>query len=141
MSPYCPHCGGEVEHAVETAGPAEEVVSAEVEIARINAERDVKVAQIAARQDKDWNETRLEETKVEAEAEVASAEATAEVVGEIIAAEAGAGDGQEDGEPPVVVEVTEPEGDPEPVAPAPPQLAEPTEPETKKAPGWWDAYR
>lgn len=94
---FCPHCGAETELAIPVAAPIAEAVNSEVEIARINAERDVKVAQISARQEKDWNETRVEVATVEAEAEVAAAEATAEVIGEVLAADA------------------EPEPDPEPI--------------------------
>jgi hypothetical protein len=133
--PFCPHCGGEVDHLVETASPVEEAVSAEVEIARINAERDVKVAQIAARQDKDWNETHAEVAEIEADAEVAAAEATAEVIGEVIAAE-GDAPAEEETDPVVVVEA--PPEDPEPET-APPPAEETTPKETSK--GWWDAYR
>lgn len=140
--PYCPHCGGEVEHAIEIASPVEEAVSAEVEIARINAERDVKVAQIQSRQDANWNETQVEVAEVEAEAEVATAEATAEIIGEVLAAEGGEPEADpaaaEGGDPDPVVVVEAP--DPGPEVPAPPQLEE-TKPETKKSPGYWDGYR
>lgn len=129
--PYCPHCGNEVEHVPGVAAVAE-TVSSEVEIARINAERDVKVAQINARQERDWNETRLEETKLETEAEVASAEATAEVIGEVLAAETGSAEEEEtETEPVVVAEVPEPEPD---LAPPPVDGGHETGP--KKKPGW-----
>lgn len=90
---YCTGCGdmhgGEVRESPEVA------------IARIEADRAVKVARITAHQDENWNETRVEVAGIEGAAEVASAEATAEVVGEIIAAGSGAGDEEE---PAVVVE-------------------------------------
>jgi hypothetical protein len=73
---------------------AADTVNAEVEIARINAERDIEVAKIGARQDRDWNETRVEVAGIEAEAEVGAAEATAEVVAAVI-------DNAGDDEPPV----------------------------------------
>lgn len=87
--PYCPHCGNETEQFIAIAPPVADPVDREVEIARINAERDIKVAEIAARQDRNWNETRVEVAGIEAVAEVESAEATAEVIGEVLAIEAG----------------------------------------------------
>lgn len=134
---YCPDCGAD-HHAGDREAQA--AADREIEIERLRTERDIKVARIQAGVQREELETVEAVAEVEAEAEVASAVATAEVIGEVIATEAGAGDGQDDGDPPVIVEVTEPESDPGPEAPAPPEL-EPTEPETKKAPGWWDAYR
>ena len=64
--PYCPHCGNETEQLIAVASPVAETVNAEVEIARINAERDIEVAKIGARQDRDWNETRVEVAGIEA---------------------------------------------------------------------------
>lgn len=108
--PFCPHCGGEVEHVPEVAAVAE-TVTAKVEIARIQAERDVQVARIQAKQDKDWNDTRVEVAEVEAEAEVAAAEATAEIIGEVIAAEGGDVDTEPENDPVPVVVSAEPEQD------------------------------
>jgi hypothetical protein len=110
----CADCG----LAHESPGDAAPPVIPEVEIARINADRDVKVAQLAARQDKAWNETMLEETEIRADAEVAVAEVQAEAIAEVIAAEGeasveAAGDGTPE---PVIVEAPEPGPD---VAPPP----------------------
>jgi hypothetical protein len=105
--PYCPNCGSEVEQLPPALAVAE-TVNADVEIARIQAERDIEVAKIGARQDKDWNETRVEVAAIESEAMVGAAEAEAEVIGEIIAAETGT---EEEGDPPAVILTAEPEED------------------------------
>jgi hypothetical protein len=68
----CPACG--LQHGAGGAPPA----NPEVEIARINASRDVEVAKLAARQEKDWNETRIAETEVEAAAATETAAIEAE---------------------------------------------------------------
>lgn len=62
--------------------PAAPEESDQVKIARINREADYKIAQLSARQDSDWNETRVEVAEIEAEAQVEAAV----VEGEIIAA-------------------------------------------------------
>lgn len=71
-------------HVCESCGMLHDaptsVESAEVAIARIQAEAQVKIAQLQARQDKDWNETRVETAKIEAEASVDVAESEAEVI-------------------------------------------------------------
>jgi hypothetical protein len=79
---FCPDCGAGHECAAGTG----ERTNPEVEIARINAERDVSVARLAARQDKDWNETRIEVAAIEAEAGVEAAATEAEIVGAAIEA-------------------------------------------------------
>jgi len=83
--PYCPHCGNEVGQLPGTE-PVAEAASAEVQIERIRADKEIEIAKIAARQDRDWNETRVEVAEVEAEAEVAAAVAEAEVIGAAIEA-------------------------------------------------------
>jgi hypothetical protein len=130
--PFCPHCGSAVEQLPAAAEAAAIIASDEVEIARIQADRDIKVAQITARQERDWNETRLAETEIEAEASVERAEAEAEVIGGILAAET-ADDAE--GEPPVVI-ADEP-GEPEDQAGelAPPE-AEHHSAEPRSKPGW-----
>ena len=77
---FCPHCGNETELVIGAGPAAAETVNAEVEIARINAERDIAVAKITARQDRDWNETRLAVAEVETDATVAAAEVEAEII-------------------------------------------------------------
>jgi hypothetical protein len=106
----------------------------EVEIARINADRDVSVARLQARQDADWNETRVEVAGIEAGALVAEAEVTAEVIGAAIEAGAEASvEGDEAGEP--VIVVADP-GAEEPAAPPPPEL-EGDNSGPKKSKGIW----
>lgn len=77
----CTECG-----LVHDALVAEERESDEVRIARINADRDIAVARYAARQEADWNETRVEVAKIEAKADVETAEVQAEVIGAAIEA-------------------------------------------------------
>lgn len=104
---YCPHCGAQTELVIPVAPPAAEAVSAEVRIAEINAARDIELAKLAARQDRDWNETRIEVAQIEAEAEVGAAEAEAEVIAAVLTA-----DDQE------------PEPEPEPIVIDAPAVAE-----------------
>ena len=73
----CTECG-----LVHDAIVAEEREPVEVTVARINAERDIAVARAAARQEADYNDTRVEVAKIEAKADVESAV----VEGEVIAA-------------------------------------------------------
>lgn len=61
--------------------PAAPEESDEVKIARINREADVRIAQMSARQDRDWNETRVEVAEIEAEAQVETAVAEAAIIG------------------------------------------------------------
>lgn len=118
--PYCPHCGGEVAQ-LPGAEPVHEAPIPEVEVARINAERDIAVARLQARQDSEQNETEVEVAAIEAEAEVAAAEAQAEVVAEVL----NAGDEPEPEGEPIVVEAP---ADPEPDIPPPPAAEEHHEP-------------
>jgi hypothetical protein len=128
--PYCPHCGNEVDAMIDFKGPdADNNISAEVRIAEIQANRDIEVAKIAARQDRDWNETRVEVAGIEADAAVEAAVAEAEVVGAAI--EAGIAPEPE----PVIVNAPEAVADAEPED-APPQVeggSEPPEPKRKAA--------
>jgi hypothetical protein len=109
-----------------------------VAIARIQAENALALARISAREDRNWNETRVEVAEIEAEAEVASATAEAEVIGEIIAAEGAPAEG-EAGEP-IVVELPDPPAEPEPAAAEPPVVETHPVKETKGG-GYWSAYR
>jgi hypothetical protein len=97
---YCTHCGNPV--AEETAEPdvvveAEHTESADVEIARITADRDVKIAKISAGM-----------SDVEAAVDLAHAEGVAEGVVEALTPEPVAA------APPVVVVNDDTEGMPEP---------------------------
>jgi hypothetical protein len=125
---YCPNCGAPVEDG--QIGPAAaEVASAEVQIARLQCERDIEVARINARQDKDWNATRLAETEMETEAAVVAAVAEAEVLGDVVAANAA------EPAPPAPETVNAPEVDVEVPDDAPPLVetegSEPPAPERK----------
>lgn len=103
---FCSNCGHPQDGSI--AAPVEAPESDEVRIARINADRDVKVAQLAARQERDWNESRETIAETEAEAAVEVAVAEAEVIGAIINAETAEPEAEPDPEP-VVVEAFEPE--------------------------------
>ena len=72
----CPDCG--LQHA--TPGEAAAPVIPEVEIARVQAHRDIEVAKIQARQEADYNETRVDVAEIEAGAELAQAEGQLEGV-------------------------------------------------------------
>lgn len=111
---YCQHCGGEVDHAIEFSSPAAEAVNVELEIARVNAERDIQVEKIRARQAREELETVEVVAEVEAEAEVLAAEAEAEVVAAVV--EAGAAEPEMDAEPIVIAQDIE-TGEPEPEMP------------------------
>ena len=130
---FCANCGHPQDGSI--AAPAEVPESDEVRIARINADRDVKVAQLAARQEREWNESREVIAETEAEAAVEVAVAEAEVIGTIIAAETSEPEPEPMPEP-VVVEAPAPEPEP---SDAPP-VVDHREPREKKR-GFWDAYR
>jgi hypothetical protein len=117
---YCQHCGNEIEKAPDAIA---EAVSADVEIARINAERDVAVERIRARQANAELETAETIAEVEAGAEIASAE----VIGEIIAAETQATEEPEPEPEPLII--TEPPAD-DGLDLAPPETAHRSEPKT-----------
>jgi hypothetical protein len=53
----------------------------EVQLARIAKEQAIEVARIQARQDRNWNETRVEVAEIDAEASTAAAVAEAQIVG------------------------------------------------------------
>ena len=129
--PFCPHCGNETDQLIAALNPVKEEVSAEVEIARINAERDVKVAQLAARGDKDWNETQVEVAEIEADAGMVEAETKAELLDEIMAPEP-------DPEPVVVVsDETSDEGPADTMADSEPPEADPVSIPEKSGNPWW----
>jgi hypothetical protein len=79
---YCENCGTGHECEVATEGRA----IPEVEIARINADRDVAVAKLAARQTRDELATAEDIAETQADAEVEAAVAEAEMVAAAIAA-------------------------------------------------------
>jgi len=130
--PFCPNCGTPLDGSLPRPEPEPEAVT----LARINAERDVKVAQISARQERDWNESREAIAEVEAEAAVEVAAAEAEVIGEIIAAETADPPEAEPLPEPVVVEAPAPAPE---LSDAPP-VVEHHEPRVPRSRGWWDGY-
>jgi hypothetical protein len=130
MPHYCSACG-EVHGGSTAKNP-------EIEIARINAERDIKVAEMNRGEFKPTAaelETRVEVAQIEADAEVGAAEA----IGDALAPETEAGPAVIE-DPPSVEELeeleAEEEGEPEP----PEVTSSPTPAEPKRA-THWGAYR
>lgn len=74
---YCQHCGSEVDHEVN---PVEQAARDQVEIARINAERDVAIARLQARMQREELDTVETVTETESDAQVAAAEVEAEII-------------------------------------------------------------
>lgn len=74
---FCPECGTD-HHAGEREERA--IVDREIELAKINADRDIKVARIAAGQARAELETAEEIAEVQADAAVETAVAEAEVI-------------------------------------------------------------
>lgn len=126
---YCPECGTGHDCTI-SSGPAPEV-----EIARINAKRDVEVAKIERGNLRAELETEETIAEIEAIADVEEAEAVAETIGTMLAEPAGDPEPPPDVEPVVVVHE-----EPEPDIPPPP-AGEPRPPKPPKNPGWWDSYR
>lgn len=99
----CQDCGLMHDAVVAASEPVE------VTLARIAKEQAVEVAKIQARQERDWNETRVEVAAIETEATVAAAG----VEGELIAA-AVAGDPEPEADPaPIVIDAPTAEVDEE----------------------------
>lgn len=116
--PYCPNCGNPVtDQLASFERDMPETVPADVQIARINADRDIEIARIQARIDKDRHETELAEASIEASTEMVTATAEAEIIG--AALEAGAS------EPPPPAEIINaPEADLEVADDSPPPVEE-----------------
>lgn len=110
--------------------PAAPEESDAVKIARIEAESARELARISARQDKDWNETRIEVAEIEADAEVEAAVAEAEVVGAAIEA------GIQPEPEPMIIDAPEAIADEQPED-APPEVegSEPPAPAAKRKVG------
>lgn len=77
----CQECG--LMHDAVTPQESEAVT-----LARIAKEQAIEVAKIQAKQERDWNETRVEVAAIEGDAEVGAAEAQAEVVATVLGADA-----------------------------------------------------
>lgn len=129
--PYCPECGAD-HHAGERA--EQEATRAEVEIERIRADKEVRIAQITSKAAVAIGESDAAAESAHAEGVVEGVEAMADVV------TPGAPEtpGAEVMPEPIVAE---PEPGPEPPPLPPPVTETTTVHEEKKAPGWWDSYR
>lgn len=124
---FCPECGTGHECDNAPAGAP----NPDVEIARINAKRDVEVARLTAGIERDMNETALDIAEVEAVAGVAEAEAVADALTDVLA--------PPEPEPVVMPEsipAPEPTGPPEPDVAPPPDDGGATFHESKKTPVW-----
>lgn len=112
---FCPECG--TPHECNAEG--ESRTPPEVEIARINADRDVAVAKLTARMNREELGTAEAIAETEADAQVDTAEAEAEVIGAILA-EGGGGE-PEPATPPIMIDApvdVSQEADPEELPPA-----------------------
>jgi len=118
---FCTGCG-------ELHG-GEQRVSPEVEIARIMAARDVKIAQLEYREAQEADELAAETAVAVTELETASA-----VAAEEAAAEAGPPEPEPEPEPVVTQDVAEPEPEPDL---APPEAEHHREPPAAKSRGFW----
>lgn len=129
MQKFCAECGTPHECA---ATPAGDYMTAEVKIAKINADRDVEIARLQAGAAKAIAAT-------EAEHSADFAEGKAEGLEEAITG--GEGEEAEGGEP-IVVEVpaAEPEAEADDIVEEPPVITTPA-PTAPKRGGYWDAYR
>lgn len=79
---YCQDCGAG--HECDAAAP--DRTSDAVRIAEIERDRDIKLAQISARQDRDWNDSREAIAETEADAITEAAAVEAEIIGDAIEA-------------------------------------------------------
>lgn len=118
---YCEGCG--TPHECSGAG---EGVSDAVRIAELETKRDVEVARVAARADREDAAAEVEVAEIEADASVEVATAEAEIIAPVLAVQLDGGQG-DDPEPepegdPVVVEVPPDAGPPD--AEAPPEHPE-----------------
>lgn len=126
---FCPECGQD-HHAEDRAAAA--AVDRDIELAKINAKRDVDVARITANADKRELETEEAIAEIDAEVAVDVATAEAEVIGTIL----GVGtESAEDTEPePAPLIITEPPAD-DGLDLAPPESAHRST-ERKSGGGW-----
>jgi len=131
---YCSACG-------EIHGGGSSRESEELKIAKLNADRDIRIAEIQRSERRVLAEAGVETTEVQAEAEIAVAEVQAgaavdeavvenEVLEEIVAPD----------EPePVVIPVAAPAGGAEEETSGPPEIA-PASQSSGKSAGFWDNY-
>ncbi len=129
---FCPECGVD-HHAEERAAKPTE---ADVEIARIQAKRDVEIARLSAGVEKSWNETMHDANLAAAEGVIEGMVTGAELVNPEPDPAAA--------EPVIISTDIAPEPEPELDAPPPPAAAESEpeekEPASKASTGWWGNY-
>lgn len=105
---YCPNCGNEIEQEVSAE---QQALREQVEIARINADRDVAIARLQARMQREELDTVETVAETQADAQIESAAVEAEVVGAAIETAA-----VEEPEP-IIIEDSAPEEPVEEMAP------------------------
>jgi hypothetical protein len=125
---YCPDCGNSHDC---TMGAGADYMTAEVKIAKINADRDVEIARLQAKA-----ATVISENEAEHSADFA--EGKAEGLEEAITG----GEPDPEGGEPIVVTVPAAEEEPEPddVVEEPPVITTPV-PSVARKGGYWDAYK
>lgn len=127
---YCADCGTGHECEAETAHSGQ---PPEVEIARINADRDKYVARVQARIAREELDAAEDIAKTEADAEVGAAVAEAAVVAAVI--ESGTESDPET--PPVIAGAPDPEPEPEVEPPPVADVPEPRERRASRGLGLW----
>lgn len=130
MSHLCPDCGLEHGDAQVAVAETEPIAEASVEVARIEAERDVTIARLSAKTEREVSENDLQGRIAELEGQLVGMAAT-------LATLAPTQPMTEEEPTPVIVDEPEPEpAMPEPVAAAPPVVDEPPA-RRKKSNPWW----
>lgn len=129
---YCPECGID-HHAADRA--EEQAADRAVELARIEANRDITIAKINASVTRDTAD-------VDQAAALAHAEGEAEGMQTALEGGAGVDQAPDVNGAPIVVESPEPEPAPEPEPELAPPPAPPSSPEPgSRGSGWWSGYR
>jgi hypothetical protein len=131
---FCPECGAD-HHVADRA--AEAAADREVTLAKIEADKEIKIEQIRAGAARDLAE-------VDNALKTERAEGIAEGMETALDAATGGAQAEEPGEPgePVIVE-TPPAEEPAPTVPdmAPPEVIETSSPSSRSSGGgWWDGY-
>lgn len=129
---FCTECGAD-HHIADRA--AEAAADREVTMLKIQADRDIKIAQINAR-----SAAELAETDNALRTE--HAEGVAEGMGTALDAATGGAQAEEPGEPGAPIMIESPPEEPEAPAPdmAPPEVVETSSPRSSSGGGWWDGY-
>lgn len=128
---YCPDCGT----GHECEGQAGTGPAPEVEIARINADRDKYVARVSARMNREELETAEDIAETEAEASIIGDVASAQIIASEPAGETAEATGE-----PIVIEAPAAETEPEPSTEEPPVI-ESAPPKESKRGGYWSGYK